>query len=265
MDKMADDQPQVITAVSLKLPNFWPSDPELWFVKVEASFRNRNPAITVDSTKFDHILGVLPPEVCHRVRHVLMKDDATYTQLKEALVRSFGKSTASKQAELIGLAENPSLGDLKPSDYLHKIRNLSDCDYKAVERALFLHAMPESVRTALADAPGDNVALSLRADVVHEELRIARSRASGVQVQACSPSPPMSEASGPVASSPMNQVNAMSRSPSSKLCNLHRKFGFGAFHCRGGDCPLRNEPLAVSPKTPSSQTKTRSGNKKSGR
>ena len=107
--------------------------------------------------------------------------------------------------------------------------------------------------------------LSLRADVIHEELRIARSRAGSVQVQACSPSPPMSEDSGPAASSQMNQVNAMSRSPSSKLCNLHRKFGFNAFHCRGGDCPLRNEPLAVSPKTPSSQTKTRSGNERSGR
>ena len=191
-----------------------------------------------------------------------MNDDATYTQLKEALVRSFGKFTASKQAELIGLAENPSLGDLKPSDYLHKIRNLSDCDYKAVERALFLHAMPEAVRTALADTPGDNVALSRRADVVHEELRIARSKAGCMQVQAYSPSPPMSEDSESPASE-MNQVNAMSRSSSSKLCNLHRKFGFNAFHCRGGDCPLRNEPLAVSPKTPGSQTKTRSGNERS--
>ena len=46
-----------VSAVSLKLPPFWPSKATLWFAHAEAQFHLRN--ITVDKTKFAHLLTML--------------------------------------------------------------------------------------------------------------------------------------------------------------------------------------------------------------
>ena len=49
-----DSDLTAIHAVSLKLPEFWTDDPEVWFVRVEAQFRST--AITLGSTKFDYVV-----------------------------------------------------------------------------------------------------------------------------------------------------------------------------------------------------------------
>ena len=50
-----------VATVSVKLPPFWPSDPEVWFAQVEAYFTTRR--ITAQRTRFDHIIASLSPEV----------------------------------------------------------------------------------------------------------------------------------------------------------------------------------------------------------
>ena len=118
-----------VNAVAVKLPNFWMSDPELWFMQAEAVFNTRYPKITADSTKFDHILTALPQEMLNSIKGLIRLPVATpdrYVRLKESLILSFGKSVAQKHAELIqfAAAKDPIL-DQKPSDLFTYVRDLA--------------------------------------------------------------------------------------------------------------------------------------------
>ena len=116
--------------------------------------------------------------------------DGRYEALKKALIESFGKSVPAKQAQLVGLCANPSLGDRKPIEYLRHIQSLSGSDYKAVERAIFLHGMPTVVRTALADSHAtSNEDLALRAGVILEEYQLSRPSGTPAVCGINSPSP----------------------------------------------------------------------------
>ena len=49
-------KPEVaVLAVTLKLPEFWQEDPEIWFLRVEAQLRSK--VITNDQNKFDYVVG----------------------------------------------------------------------------------------------------------------------------------------------------------------------------------------------------------------
>jgi hypothetical protein len=48
-----------IARVTVKIPDFISSDPELWFAMVEGSFVSAG--VTADSTKFGYVVGALSP------------------------------------------------------------------------------------------------------------------------------------------------------------------------------------------------------------
>ena len=124
---------------------------------------------------------MLPARVISKVRHVILSEvpeAEKYALLKAQLLKCFGQKSVTKQAELLEMVCNPTMGDNIPSDVLLQIRNLSGSSYKDVERAIFLSHLPPVVHTALASskAPTNNQ-LADEANSIYLEHKIsARSR-----------------------------------------------------------------------------------------
>lgn len=57
--------------VSLKLPDFWPFDPEHWFAQAEALFTAKK--ITREKTRFDHFIRVLPAKYVSQVGDIILR------------------------------------------------------------------------------------------------------------------------------------------------------------------------------------------------
>ena len=139
-DPPADRATGAVTAVTLKLPPFWPADPQIWFAQVEAQFATRG--ITVQRTKFDHIIACLSPEYATEVRDLVLNPpgDEPYDKLKKALT---DRTAASEQRRLQQLFSTEDLGDKKPTQLLRRMQQLlgDKAIDKAFMRELFLQRL----------------------------------------------------------------------------------------------------------------------------
>ena len=101
-----------ISAISLKIPPFWPSDQEVWFAQVEATFTTRG--ISMQKTKFDHVIASLSPEVAVEIGDLILKPqtDHPFNVLRRELIRRTAKSEQHKLQQLFTAEQ---LGDHKPT------------------------------------------------------------------------------------------------------------------------------------------------------
>ena len=149
---MTEEQATAATyAISVKLPDFWPSDPELWFAQLEASFTAQK--ITQEQTKFAHVVRVLPARYASEVRDIILRPpERPYTAIKEALQK---RVCISRRQQLQQLLHAEVLGDRKPSQLLRHMLKLrggttGDADKDEIFREIYLQKLPLTVRTALA-------------------------------------------------------------------------------------------------------------------
>ena len=140
-----------VSAVNIKLPPFWPSDPEVWFAQVEAQFCTRG--ITAQKTKFHYIIASLSQEYATEVRDIILHPPETrpYDFLREQLVK---RTAISEQRRLQQLLTSEELGDRKPSQLLRRMQHRAVDADNALVRELFLQRLPTNVRVVPVAYPG---------------------------------------------------------------------------------------------------------------
>ena len=166
----------------MKLPPFWPTDPEIWFAQVEAQFTTRN--IRSQRTKFDHFVASLSPKFAVEVRDLILHPPAEqpYDKIKEQLIR---RTAASKQRRLQQLFTAEELGDRKPTQLLRRMQQLlgdhADTADNSFLRELFLQRLPANVRMVPASTPdtsGSN--LDKLAEMADKIMEVATPAVSSV-------------------------------------------------------------------------------------
>lgn len=108
--------------IGVRVPPFYPAKPSLWFAALESQFALAN--ITLDSTKYNHIISQLDPAYADIVEDVITGPAATdkYERLKSELIK---RLTASREKQVMQLLHHEELGDRKPSQFLRHLKTLA--------------------------------------------------------------------------------------------------------------------------------------------
>ncbi len=249
--------PAQVAHVAVKLPEFWVKDPKMWFSQAEARAR-----ITAETTMYDYVLMKLPQDVVMSVRALVsaieadpVKQETSYTLLKEALMGSFGKT---KWQMAYALLDHPDLGDRRPSAMMAEMLALrfETTPPDSLFLALFLRRLPTSIRDHLAAANHETAtAMSTHADVLWD----ARNSASVSAVSEALAAVSVRSTSPKVSSSPDRRARSPDRrrqpgqqtrrpTPGSQdgransandgLCKNHRKYGDKAYNCTWKYCKM---------------------------
>ncbi|GBM97115.1 hypothetical protein AVEN_52528-1 [Araneus ventricosus] len=134
---------------AVQIPVYNRSDPALWFIMYENTFKLAVPKpITESVTKFNYVVSHLPPEVASLVRDILMNPDATdpYTNLKTELINRSGESSQQEIRKLLSGEElafaNISTILAAVTDLtLHKAAEISDRILEVTPVPMEIHAV----------------------------------------------------------------------------------------------------------------------------
>ncbi len=199
-------------AVSLKLPTFWSSQPQVWFAQAEAQFEIRK--LTADDTKYYYVISSLDQGTATRLLDLISNPPRRdmYKTLKDRLLDTFSLSKRERASQLL---HTRPLGDSKPSALMDEmLALLGDHPPCLLFEQLFLERLPEDIRTQLVDVTiVDHRELARRADALWAARDMSAS-ANAVQKR---------QATGR-----RQKVKA----PQDSLCFYHRKFGEAAKKCQ---------------------------------
>ncbi|XP_076285564.1 uncharacterized protein LOC143211617 [Lasioglossum baleicum] len=134
--------------IAVRIPDFDPEDPELWFGVVEQIFAAAG--IVAEAAKMCYVTSALSKRCRVEVRDLLLAPPAAgaYDTLKRELIRRLSISQERKTQQLL---EREELGDRKPSQFLRHMRSLGgSCLTETLLRTLWLGRLPANIQAILA-------------------------------------------------------------------------------------------------------------------
>ena len=217
-------------AVSLKLPTFWTSQSEVWFVQAEAQFELRR--VTADETKYFYVLAALDQETATRVLDLIRRppNEDKYKALKDRLIDTFGLSKHERASRLLHFR---LLGDSKPSALMDEmLALLSDHTPCLLFEQLFLERLPEDIRIQLVDGKiEDHRALARRPDALWSSRDMEPFTATAVQRRPLATRQKQTT-SGTRQKQTTSGTSGFDTPDSNRLCYYHRIFGEAARQCK---------------------------------
>ena len=208
-----------VSAVSVKLPPFWPNKATLWFAHAEAQFHLRG--ITVDKTKFAHVLTMLDSTTAEYAMDIIQDppNEDAYGALKSRLTGAYAISDDEKAERLLNMN---GLGDKTPSQCLSNMLLLVPDGQEPgfVVRRLFLRQLPVEVRTQLAQSSKTGTkAEDLRGLALEADKYFA---SAGARISSASGTSYTDEDGSPTVNATGNR----------QLCFYHKRFGKNAKKCQ---------------------------------
>ncbi|XP_058814445.1 uncharacterized protein LOC131678379 [Topomyia yanbarensis] len=236
-------QPDVrnAAAVCVKLPEFWKTDPEMWFAQAEAQFVLAN--VVKDDTKFYHIVAKVDQSVICHITDLVSKPPQQ--QKYQALKARFALSSEARLERLLNASD---LGDMRPTHLLAKMQEKS-AGLNVNEnllKMLFLQRMPAHIRPVLTISDGTLAKLAEMADKMLEQPQDSTvSTSSTANDQLDRMNKQIEVLSADIRRLKANPDTYRSRSSSrsrnsNDLCWYHQKYGAKAQRCKQ-PCQFRSK------------------------
>ena len=156
---------------NIKLPEFWPNIPVLWFSRAEFNFKVAG--VVESRQKFIYVTNALPYDALTLVSDLVFvpPQEDPYRALKERLLISHKLTTVQMAEKVLDL---PALGDRRPSQLLAAMLEFCPAGEAdtAFFRASFFRRLPKEIRVLLADEVNGNLKeLAIRADELYTHHR----------------------------------------------------------------------------------------------
>ncbi|XP_024892007.1 uncharacterized protein LOC112467556 [Temnothorax curvispinosus] len=153
--------------VGLRMPPFWPEEPELWFAQLESQFIICG--ITQDTTRYAYALSQIDTRYAKEIKDIVTSPPAEhrYKTLKKTLIQRLSTSQEQRTRQLL---EREELGDRKPSQFLRHLKGLAGTAVPdSLLRTLWLGRLPAQMQVVLATRQGDRLEdVAEQADRIHE-------------------------------------------------------------------------------------------------
>jgi len=151
----------------VRIPAFWPEDPELWFAQIDGQFALGG--VSDDDTKYSYVLSKLEPKQAREIKDVITRPPSTnkYAAIKSALIQ---RLTDTQEQRIRQLLEREELGDCKPSQFLRHLCTLAGTTVSnELLKTLWLGRLPSTMQAILATRKDDELQdIAKQADRIHE-------------------------------------------------------------------------------------------------